>query len=133
MVSRSRTVNPPQGDGLVRVSVCASPYLYILGMKFDSKLIFEDRACGIVSRVKEWVFWGWLSVSLWTPLCCFVATTIRSHNPRVLFFSVWVCCWMSSSAFKVPGVFGSHPLPWSEFIVFLLSKSCCCSVYVVQG
>ena len=32
--------------------------------------------CAVLSLVslKELAFWGWWSVSLWTPLCCFVAT-----------------------------------------------------------
>ena len=51
-VSRSRTVSPPHG-GLVLsgVSIRASPNLDILGVKFDSKLTFEDKLRGIVSRL----------------------------------------------------------------------------------
>ena len=47
--SRSRTVSPPHGDlVLPGVSIRASPNLAILGMKFDSKLTFEDHMRGIV-------------------------------------------------------------------------------------
>ena len=54
VVSRSRTVNPPRG-GLVLpgVPICASPNLDILGVKFDSRLNFEDHVRGIVSRISE--------------------------------------------------------------------------------
>ena len=49
--SRSRTVNPPHGDlALSGVSICASPNLNIVGVKFDSKLTFEDQVSGIVSQ-----------------------------------------------------------------------------------
>ena len=52
--SGSRTVNPPHGDlVLFGVSICASPNLDILGVKFDSRLAFEDHVCCIVSRVTQ--------------------------------------------------------------------------------
>ena len=45
---------PPHGDlVLCGVSIRASPDLDILGMKFDSKLTFEDHVPGIVSRVSH--------------------------------------------------------------------------------
>ena len=51
VVSGSRTVNPPDGDlVLSEVSICASPNFYIFGVKFDSKLTFEDHMHGIVSQ-----------------------------------------------------------------------------------
>ena len=54
VVSRSRTVSPPLGDLVLSgVSIWASPNLNILGMKFDSKLTFEDHVCGIVSGVSQ--------------------------------------------------------------------------------
>ena len=54
VVTRSTTVNPPHGDlVLPGVSICDSPNLDILGMKFDSRLTFKDHACGIVSRVSQ--------------------------------------------------------------------------------
>ena len=48
------TVNPPHG-GLVLswVSICASANLDILGVKFDSRITFEDHVRGIVSRVSQ--------------------------------------------------------------------------------
>ena len=42
---------------------------------------------------------------------------ICSPNPRVLFYSMGVCCWMLSSASRAPGVFGGQALPWSDFLV----------------
>ena len=54
VVSRSRTVNPPHGDMVFSaVSNCASPNLDILGVKFDSRLTFEDHVRDIVSRVSQ--------------------------------------------------------------------------------
>ena len=55
VVSRSRT---PKGDLVLSGSfIRASPNLDILGLKFDSKLIFEDHVRCIVSRHSEnWYF-----------------------------------------------------------------------------
>ena len=54
MVSRSRTVSPPHGDLVLSgVLICDSPNLDILGVKFDSRLTFEDHMRGIVSRVSQ--------------------------------------------------------------------------------
>ena len=54
MVSRSRTVNPPHGDLVLSgVSICAYPNLDINGVKFDSRLTFEDLVRGIVSLVSQ--------------------------------------------------------------------------------
>ena len=59
VVSRSRTVRPPHGDlDLSGVSICGSPNLDILGVKFDSKLTFEVHMRGIVSPCvsENWYF-----------------------------------------------------------------------------
>ena len=58
VISRSTIVNPPHGDLVFSgISICASPNLDILGMKFDSRLTFEDHVRGIVSEtLKELVF-----------------------------------------------------------------------------
>ena len=54
VVSRSRIVNPPQGDLVLSgVSICASPNFDILGVKFDSMLAFEYHVRGIVSHVTQ--------------------------------------------------------------------------------
>ena len=54
VVSRSRTLNPPYRDlVLSRVSICASPNLDILGMKFDNRRTVEDHVRGFVSRVSQ--------------------------------------------------------------------------------
>ena len=48
VVSRSRTVNPPYGDLVLSVVfVCARHNLDILGVKFDSRLTFEDHVRAI--------------------------------------------------------------------------------------
>ena len=54
VVSRSRTINPPDVDlVLSAVSIRASPNLDILGVKFESKLTFEDHMHGVVSSVSQ--------------------------------------------------------------------------------
>ena len=54
VVSRSRTVNPPHGHLVLSgVSICSSPNHDILGVKFGSRLTFEDHVPGIVSRISE--------------------------------------------------------------------------------
>ena len=35
------------------VSICSSPYLHILGVKFDSRLSSDDQVRGIASRVSQ--------------------------------------------------------------------------------
>ena len=56
--------------------------LDILGVKFDSRLTFEDHVrCMVSSVFQTLVFWCWWSVSLWTPLRCFVL------------FCFWVIFW----------------------------------------
>ena len=52
----SETVNPPYGDlVLSRASICASPNLDILGVKFDNRLTFKHNlnVRVIVSRVSQ--------------------------------------------------------------------------------
>ena len=54
VVSRSKTVNPPHRDLVLSgVSICASPNHDILGVKFDSRLTFEDHVRGTVARVSQ--------------------------------------------------------------------------------
>ena len=54
VISRSRTVNPPHGALVLSgVSICASPNLNILDVKFDSRLTFEDHVRGIVSHASQ--------------------------------------------------------------------------------
>ena len=75
VVSISKTVKNPYGDLVLSgVSIRASPNLYILGVKFDSKLIFEDHVRGNVSRVSKRIgILRLVNVYLWTPVCYFVA------------------------------------------------------------
>ena len=50
VVSGSRTVNPLHGDFILSgVSICASPNLVIICLKFYSRLTFEDHVLGIIS------------------------------------------------------------------------------------
>ena len=51
VVSRYMTVNPHHGDLVLSgVSICASPKIDIIGVKFDSRLSFGDLVSGIVSQ-----------------------------------------------------------------------------------
>ena len=138
VVSRSRTVSPPQGDlVLSMVSIRTSPNLDILRVKFNSKLTFEDHVRGIVSRVSQRICILMLmkriiannSVHVTSLLFC-----ICSPNPWVLFSGVKVSCWMSPSASWAPwGIFGNQALSLSEFLVVVSSTSCRCDLYVEQG
>ena len=77
VVSRSRTVNPDHGDLVLSgVSICASPNLNILLVKFDSRLTFETMChdvCGIVSLVSQRI--GILGLVK----CAFVDTSLLLH------------------------------------------------------
>ena len=83
VVSRLRTVSPPDGDLVFSgVSICASPNLEILGVKFDSRLTFKTMFV-VLSPVflKKWYIKvckaclsGHLGVA--SLLLC-----IYSHNP----------------------------------------------------
>ena len=134
IVSRSRTVNPVHVDLVLSgVSIRASPDLNILGIKFDSKLTFEDPR-GIASGVPQGI-----GIEVGEACLCghlFVTSLllcICSPNTRVLFSSVGVCCWVSQSVSWAPGVFGDQALPRSEFLVFVSSTPYSWTVYVVQG
>ena len=79
--------------------------------------------CAELSLVslKELVFWGWWSVSLWTPLCYFVATT----HLFLKSFSIVLPCWglllnviFSFSSSRCIRSIGS------EFLVVVSLKSC---------
>ena len=50
---------------------------------------------------------------------------ICSHNPWVLYSGVRVCCWMSPSASRAPGVFGGVALP------SMIGLSCRCVIDVM--
>ena len=115
MVSKSRTVNPPNGGSVLSgVSICASPNLDILGVKFDSWLTFEDHVRGIVSRVSQRidilrlmkrVFMDTSILHISILLC------IRSPNPLVLFSGVGTLLRNVSSASRAPGVSACQALP----------------------
>ena len=99
-------------------------------------LTFEDHVRGIVARVSQRIcilrlmkrVFVKTSVLLRCNILC-----ICSHNPCVLFSCVGVCCWMSRSASRAPGVFGGEALPWADFLFVVSSTSCCCTLYVVEG
>ena len=81
MVSGSRTANHPHGYlVLSEVSICASPNLDILGVKFDSNLTFEDHVRSIVSLVSP------IIVILRSVKRVFVDTSVLL---RCLIFVLW--------------------------------------------
>ena len=82
VISRPRTVSPPQGDlVLFGVSIHASPNLDIIGVKFDSKLTFEDHVRGILSLVSQRIdILRLVKLYLWTPVSSLLFC-ICSHNP----------------------------------------------------
>ena len=80
-------MNPRNVDlVLCGVTIRASPNLDILGIKFDSKLTFEDHVLVLCPvSLSELVFWGWWSASLWTPLCYFVAMMYLFSQSQSIF------------------------------------------------
>ena len=92
VVSRSRTANIPHGDLVLSAWSFhfASPNLDILGVKFYSKITFEDRVHGIASpvskrlRLVKHVFEDTVVASL--PLCICLGKSISLGKPNP---SVW--------------------------------------------
>ena len=54
------------------VSICDTPNFDFLGIKFDSKLVFEDHVCGIVSHISQQI------VFLRLVKCAFVDSCVTS-------------------------------------------------------
>ena len=86
MVGRSRTVNPPHDDLFLSVlSICASPNLDNLCMKFDCRLTFDDHVRGIVTQrigILRFVMRVFVDTSVL--LCCyyaFVLPTLEYCSP----------------------------------------------------
>ena len=135
VVSTSSSVNPSHGDLVLSwVSTRANPNLDIIGVKFDSKLTFEDHACA-------WYCFSCLSETWYfevgeTYICGHLCVTSLlvctcSPNPWVWVYEyeyssgVGVSCWMSPSASWAGGVFGGQALSRSEFLVVVSSTLCC--------
>ena len=54
VVSRSRTVNPPDGDLVLSVVfICTSPKPLCSWCEFDRRLTFKDHVRGVVSHVSK--------------------------------------------------------------------------------
>ena len=105
VVSRSRMVNPPNGDLVLSgVSICSSPNLDILSMKFDSRLTFEDHVRGIVSRVSQ----GICILSLVKLVCVDTSVLLHCHY-----------------AFVLPILGYCSPNPWVLFSIFRFSRTRC--------
>ena len=113
VVSRFRTVHPSHDDLVMAgVSNHASPNLDMLGVKFDSKLTFEDHVRGIVSRVSQRI--GILKLVK----CIFVDTSVLlTMEQHVLATILGYCSPVLPSASRALGVFSGQALP--------LIKVCC--------
>ena len=121
-------MSPPHGDLVLSgVSIRAGPNLIILGVKFDSKLIFEDHVHCIVSRVSQRI--GILKlvkrifVDTSVLLCCYFAFVL----PILEYCSpVW-----GSVAECHLVLLERKALSRSEFLVAVSSTSCdglvCCT------
>ena len=94
-----------------------------LGMKFDSKLTFEDHCFPCLSE--NWYFEVGETYICGHRCVTSLILCICSLNPWVLFFSMGVSCWILSSAYRALGVFDGQALPRSEFLVVVSSTSCC--------
>ena len=116
----------PRGDLILSsVSIRASPNIDILGVKFYSKLTFEDHVRGIVSRVSQRI--GILR--LVTRIFVDTSVLLRCYFAFVLRILEYcspcgVNYWMSPSASWAPGVLGGQAFSRSEFLVDVSSTSC---------
>ena len=126
VVCRSRTVSPPHGDLILSgVSIRASPNLDFFGVKFDSKLTFEDHVRGILSRVSQRIdilrLVKRIFVDTSVLLCCdfaFVLPILEYCSP------VWGSaaeCHLQLLE-RLHGVFGGQALSRSEFILSLCHR-----------
>ena len=135
--SRSRSVNPSHGDLVLSgVSIFARLNFDILGVRFDSRLTFEDHVHGIVSRISLRISTLMLVKRVFVDtsmLLCFYYSFVHPIHEYWSPSSVGVYCRMSPSASRVPGVFGGRALPLSDYLVAVSSMSYCCIVYVLQG
>ena len=129
VVSRSRTVNPSHGDLVLSgIFICAIvPTLTYLAWSLTQAHL-RDHMRGIVSSVSRRIdiLRSVKRVFVNTSLllrCYYIC--IWSPNPWVLFSGVGVCFWISSLASRASGAFGGQALPLSEFLVIVLSTSCC--------
>ena len=125
VVSRSRTVNHFHGDLVLSgVSIWASPNLDIRGVKFDSKLTFEDLVRGIVYCVSQRI-----SILRFVKHI-FVDTSVLLHCHYEFVFSI------RCGGLLLNVIFSSSSamcLLWPGFLVVVVSTSCCCTMYVVHG
>ena len=110
-------MSPPYGDLVLSgVSIRASPNLYILGVKFCSKLTFEDHVRGIVSRVSQRIEILRLVKRIFVDSC----TLLRCYFSFVLPI-VEYCSRVWGSASRAQGAFGC----------LALSRVSCCVIDVM--
>ena len=85
--------------------------------------------CAVLSlmSLNELVFWGWWIVSLWTPLCCFVA--IMNLFSQILEY----CSPVFGQLLNVIFSFSSaRCIRWWGFVLFRLSCRCVIDVMMLQ-
>ena len=133
VVGRFTTVNPPHGDlVLSTVSICSTPYLVILCVRFDTMLIFEDHVSGIFSRVSQRIGILRLVKRIFLDtsvlLCCYYFLPIlRYCSP------VWGSAAEGHLQLLERQVYSVAKLCPDRTLVVASSTSWCCTVYGVQG
>ena len=130
------SLGKPHGDLILSgVSIGASPNHNILGMKFDSRPTFEDHVRGIVSRISQricilrLVDFVFVDTSvLFRCYCAFGLPILEYCSP--------VFCWMSSSAARMPSVFGGRRLCPDQTFLSLCHRrhvAALCMLYLVNS
>ena len=120
-------MNPPHDDLVLSwVSIRASPNPDILGMKFDSKLTFEDHVRYIVSHISHRIG------SLRLVKLVFVDTSVLFHChcafALVILEYIGLRCWgqLLNVTFSFPS---ARCLRWPSFVQ--IKVSCCCVIDVM--
>ena len=113
------------------IYICDTPNIDILGVKFDSRLTFEDHERGIVSRVSQrigilmFVKLVFMDTSVLLRCYAFVLPILEYCSP--VWGSAAECQLLERQVYSV-----ARLCP-DQFLVVVSSTSCCCTVYVVQG
>ena len=128
LVVRSRTVNPPHGDlVLAVVSIFASLNLGILGVKFDSRLTFEDHVRGILSRVSQRI--GILRLAKRV----FVDTSVLLHCFYLFSQSLGIVLWCGGLLLNVIFSFlSARCIRQPSFALVILSFRCVIDVVLLH-
>ena len=133
--SRSRTVNFPHGDLVLSgVPICAClNYLDILGVKFDSKLTFEDHVSGIVSHVSQRFGILSLASSSWREACLCGHLCIASYTMHFFCQSLGLVLRYGGLLLNVIFSFSNgRCIRWTGFALIRLSCRCIINVMLLH-